>query len=68
MSDRECLCGECGRTVARRYQPGHDRRHTARLVREVLDGSLTIERALAEIGPYPLAERFEGELAAARRP
>lgn len=32
----------------------------------VLAGDITEQAALSEIGPYPLAERFQHELASAR--
>ena len=60
------MCG-CGGSTQGRYCPGHDRRHTAELVKMVLVGDITEQSALAEIGPYPLAERFQHELANARQ-
>ena len=60
-----CWCG-CGEAVQRRYLSGHDRRHTARLVREVRSGNTTVEQAHAELDSDSLAERFDQHLADAR--
>lgn len=47
--ERQCGCG-CGVKVRRRYLPGHDAKHRARLMRELRNGSEEAARVLAWLG------------------
>jgi hypothetical protein len=61
-----CGCGELRQSSQARYVVGHDARHCSRLYWDIVNGSLTEEQALAEIGPYKLADQLIRRLARRR--
>lgn len=59
-----CACG-CGQPARRKYLPGHDAKHVARIYKLVRRGELTRRDGVKELPTKPLKNKLRGRLDAA---